>query len=528
MSLLNGITIDVTATSPWTKWTVLMRFRSPWTTGAQMNMGPVNTGIEDGQQWIRWSHERLPSPEDLAFRERFCRAQVQNPELCIERYPKTFTFVLQYRVRGGLHLDEAGDMVYWKALFKDRDADIRSGSVTVRLPESLAGRISEYRSFGEPATASQTDPRTVVFTTDGVLRPGRELEVQVAFPHGLLNVPAPAWQQKAERAGQTRHIVAWAFRGLGAVGMLLVVFLSLKRLTWPSVQYPKYEGVIEPPSDLPAPAVSVLESRKVTPRTILAMIVEMCQKGALQVVGEEDSRRPGRGKITYRLTLNGAPQFEWERSLFDSFPQSGTTVAALKKRLMAQRENIGNQLGEHLQHRGLFENNPVQAMAKSRHGLWMALWVPAAVTASSAGVGLWLDLLELSDRALVSSGLISLVLCLLASFPSRIGSIAPTAAELGELGRWRGFAEDLPTLTRGTGSDQPDTLLPYAIALGVAERRIPVGADAPYWFDPAEHTPATRFDRNSAYRSFLVASAWDAGSFGGGSGGGGGGGGGGG
>ena len=59
----------------------------------QMNMGPVNTGIEDGQQWIRWSHERLPSPEDLAFRERFCRAQVQNPELCIERYPKTFTFV---------------------------------------------------------------------------------------------------------------------------------------------------------------------------------------------------------------------------------------------------------------------------------------------------------------------------------------------------------------------------------------------------------------------------------------------------
>ena len=109
---------------------------------------PVNTGIEDGQQWIRWSHRELNLGEKRARSLRLCRNSYSNAT-CARKYPpkETFTFVLQYRVRGGLHLDEAGDMVYWKALFKKRDADIRSGSVTVRLPESLAGQISEYRSF---------------------------------------------------------------------------------------------------------------------------------------------------------------------------------------------------------------------------------------------------------------------------------------------------------------------------------------------------------------------------------------------
>ena len=142
---------------------------SVWQDGEKIS--GVHSGIEDGQQWIRWSHRPLDPPE-------------------------TLTFVLRYRVRGGLRLDADGDQVYWKALFKDRDTDIRTGSVTVRLPESLSGRIEDYRSFGSSAGSRQVDPRTVVFRTSGPLPPGKELEVQVTFPHGLLDVPTPEWQQR--------------------------------------------------------------------------------------------------------------------------------------------------------------------------------------------------------------------------------------------------------------------------------------------------------------------------------------------
>ena len=56
---------------------------------------PSDTDVDDGQLWIRWSHLPLNPPEKA-------------------------TFVLEYRVLGGLHLDEDGDQVYWKALFKER------------------------------------------------------------------------------------------------------------------------------------------------------------------------------------------------------------------------------------------------------------------------------------------------------------------------------------------------------------------------------------------------------------------------
>jgi hypothetical protein len=173
----------------------------------------ATTGIEKDQLWIRWQHPLSP--------------------------PESHTFVLKYRVKGGLQIHEAGDQIFWKAVFKDRAAPIQSAQVTIRLPASLAEQVTSFQSFGVPADARQVDARTIEFVSRGPLPPGEELEVQVVYPHGLLDLPPPAWQQaRGVQPDSSQHnpdslrwlpcgwaivllalaFLIWAPRGLGIVG----------------------------------------------------------------------------------------------------------------------------------------------------------------------------------------------------------------------------------------------------------------------------------------------------------------------
>ena len=155
----------------------------------------ATTGIEDNLLWIRWRHALSP--------------------------PESHTFVLKYRVKGGLHIHDDSDQVYWKALFKDRAAPIQSGRVTVRLPASLAGQVLSYKSFGVAADAREVDDQTVEFIPRGAVPPGRGLEIQMVFPHGLLDVPAPAWLQ-------TQYNFRWWLLG-GGRGFFSLSYCHAKR-----------------------------------------------------------------------------------------------------------------------------------------------------------------------------------------------------------------------------------------------------------------------------------------------------------
>ena len=55
---------------------------------------PSQVGKENNQLWIRWRHELNP--------------------------PESHTFILKYRVIGGLHVKGEQTQVYWKAIFADR------------------------------------------------------------------------------------------------------------------------------------------------------------------------------------------------------------------------------------------------------------------------------------------------------------------------------------------------------------------------------------------------------------------------
>ncbi|NJL65506.1 MAG: DUF2207 domain-containing protein, partial [Methylacidiphilales bacterium] len=123
---------------------------------------PSNTEIENNHLRIKWEHP-LKAPE-------------------------SHTFVINYRVIGGLHKSGDNLQVYWKAIFADRFSPIQKSRVTVKFPEELAGKISKFESFGIPSNIKQIDDKNFEFTAKQPLPPQTELEVKITFPNKILNV----------------------------------------------------------------------------------------------------------------------------------------------------------------------------------------------------------------------------------------------------------------------------------------------------------------------------------------------------
>jgi hypothetical protein len=130
-----------------------------------------STGIEKNQFWIRWEHELKP--------------------------PESHTFVIKYRVVGGLQVNGQNTQVFWKAIWADRKSPIAASQVTVKLPDVLAGKVSSFQSFGIPTAVRQIDGQTFVFTAKQALPPQQELEVQITFPTGIIKLSPPSGQNSS-------------------------------------------------------------------------------------------------------------------------------------------------------------------------------------------------------------------------------------------------------------------------------------------------------------------------------------------
>ena len=119
-----------------------------------------------------------------------------------------------------------------------------------------------FKSFGVPADARQLDARTIEFISRRLLPPGEELEVQITFPNGLLNIPLPIWQMRPSQGNAGLRNIALGFTLPMLAAFMLAAFVRHKTKKW-RFSYPKVPDIVTtPPSDLCAPAVSILESVK--------------------------------------------------------------------------------------------------------------------------------------------------------------------------------------------------------------------------------------------------------------------------
>jgi Predicted membrane protein (DUF2207). len=207
-------------------------------------------------------------------------------EMNAPRSDSRHTYIVRYRVHGGLRYYDGGDQLWWKAVFPDRSFPVQASTVTVRLPQgAVAEKAAAY--FAE-ATVSGIGTNTVVFTAQEVLDPGQEMEVRVQFPHGVVKGSAPAWQI-AEDAKPLINLGLWLLGGLFAVGgPLLVLLLWYLRGRDPVVKLPT-DYLTEPPSDAPPGVAGALVDEVADMRDILATLVDLARRGYLQI--EERARR---------------------------------------------------------------------------------------------------------------------------------------------------------------------------------------------------------------------------------------------
>lgn len=145
---------------------------------------PSETGTENNQLWIRWQHQLKP--------------------------PESHTFVLKYRVVGGLHINDQDAQVYWKAIFADRKAPIKQAQVRVEFPEEFATKIKDFQSFGIAANIRKVDTKTVEAVAQTAIEPGQELEIQVTFDRTGTDIKSPNWQS-SQSFGFGSQFMLWGF-----------------------------------------------------------------------------------------------------------------------------------------------------------------------------------------------------------------------------------------------------------------------------------------------------------------------------
>ncbi|MYB15449.1 MAG: DUF2207 domain-containing protein [Chloroflexi bacterium] len=299
-----------------------------------------------------------------------------------------------------------------------------------------------------------------------------------------------------------KRLIAWGFRTIGvAVAQIIIIAMWL----WPKYRQPQAStGLGSPqPGSMPAAAVSALQGHMIWSPTLLASIIEMCQRGALriEVVGTTVG-------FFYRLTRQGPMRHGWERTIADRLPARATTINGLREAIKQREETIGDQIGEYLQRRGLYLDNPV-LVRRGNSGDGGDWWMGASAL-TGVGAGLWAALwLE----PWWANALIGAFAALLYSFATvttgiRTGMLKPTPAGELEIGQWFGWQASMAGTGRPLARHLRDTMLPYAVALDVAQPWLESAGSAPPWFGSGGESPLRAADLNAAYRAFMHAPEW--------------------
>ena len=300
-----------------------------------------------------------------------------------------------------------------------------------------------------------------------------------------------------------KKLAVWGFRTIGVVVAQLLIIVLWLWSKWQSPQTsPRYSGTPRPGS-MPAAAVSTLQGHMIWSPTMLASIIEMCQRGTLRIeaVGT-------RGGFLYRLSRQGHTQHDWERTICDSLPSRPTTIDALDEAISKREDAIGDQIGDYLQQRGLFHDNPVRVRRENSDDggqWWMVAWILTGV-GSGLWAALWLD--QWWANALIGAFAGLVYSYITAQMTIRTGMLKPTPAGALEISQWLGWKESLARSAPPGARDQSDPMLPYAVAFNVAQPWLNVAASAPPWFGSGEESSLRPADLDAAYHAFMHAPEW--------------------
>ena len=414
----------------------------------------------------------------------------------------TKTFILRYRVDGGIRVYEGGDQVRWNAVYADRPAPVLASTVTLRFPRDVAPEQVRLAAYPErlDARTRLADARTALFEA-GEIPAGQAFEIRAQFPHGLVAASPPSWQARADLAdwfAEDARPVLNFFALLGSLAILVLGGLWLAGRWYARGRDPEVGAVpprlSEPPSDLPAGVVGTLVDERADVQDVVASLVDLANRGILRIAEEQNPELQG-SSLDYRLELlrpdpTGLRAYE-KTILATLFAGDAREVrlSDLKHRFVASIPLFQDQLHAEVVRAGLFHGDPDQARRRYRaigNGL---LFV---------GFGGGLVALFVLGAYVELAWLPFIALALLGGFARWQSAHMPQRTRRGalEAARWRAFARFLREQDDAVHleAERPhfETWLPYAVALGVDQTWVrnlaSVGTPRPRWYQPVGYT----------------------------------------
>jgi hypothetical protein len=226
-----------------------------------------------------------------------------------------------------------------------------------------------------------------------------------------------------------------------------------------------------PPSALPAPIAGTLIDCGASDREVLSALVDMADRGLIQLLAAERSELPGSEvdvRITLKVSLKEARLHAYEKTLLDavfgpSAPvSSNVLLCSAKRRLATALPTIETQLYAAAADAGLCVRNP-----RFARQLGYGVSTDAIVfgIASVVAASIWLeDMLPVAAMPGLALAVVGLVGFAVATW-------FPTRTALGEVeaAKWRAFRTYLAETVGATppGTDLPAHYLPYAVAFGI-------------------------------------------------------------
>jgi uncharacterized membrane protein YgcG len=402
------------------------------------------------------------------------------------------TYIVRYRVVGGLRIYEGGDQIWWKAIGADHNFPIRASKVTVSLPATFSQDQLKVESYGASARNYVTDRGAVVFEAQNIAA-DQELEVRVQFPHGVVQGSAPAWQAADDQRQQWGPVVSVIFGGLGLVllvgGPLAVYLLWYTRgRDLPMGLVAEY--ITEPPSDLPAGIVGTLVDEKADMKDIIASLVDLARRGAIRM---EEERREGflgigsGSDFVFHLEDARKAIRPYEQTLIERIfgGRSERRMSDLREKFYTAIPELNKQLYEEIVKEGFFPRSP-----KATRRLWMGMGGAGVIVSGIIGFCLLGVLGGYSPWAIcpaMALGITMVGLMVTGGYMPR-----KTAKGVEEATKWLAFKRYLQTIEKhgdlAAAKDKFEEFLPYAIAFGIERSLInkfaAIDAPAPSWWGP--------------------------------------------
>ncbi len=447
--------------------------------------------------------------------------------------PERRTFTIKYTVIGGLILVD-GDLSFaWRMIEEAREPRIGKVRVVIRLPVNAHAHFSKTTTYGWKPNKTGVDTGIATFTSRAEIPSDQRFWIDVSFPKELIDFIHPA---ESPRGDPTDLLTSFdedpiSFLSVAAmlIGLLLALIAVAARLRW-TAWYPAHSGPVRaPPSDLPAPAVSMLETGAVREETVLSTIVEMARRGTISVVWIVN-----REKIAVPYLRAAKPSGRaWEVEFQKALPNEDQGVGSFHIPLLP--DQFGEILGEILVNRGLFSVNPVLAWRDdSAERKWTSSFALTAVFLVCLGAIVWSINKDVEAGGFVLLIVFGGVVKLrrpIARWFSSIGRIRPTRIGKQEISAWRSFKKSLPrpgmmepsafsvppseawldrrrALLERTAAEFEDNL-PYVVALGAYHQWLEfprnAGVKAPRWLNRPSETYAGHLPLENFFQEMKIA-----------------------